>query len=82
MCLITSVATETEQASELRDLHQWDGEGLYDRLADAFDVDPSLVQDLAWDNDENAPRAPAKRWQWMRNRLATYTATEPNKTKP
>ncbi len=71
MCLMSSVATETGRASVLSDLDPWDGEGACFRLAEAFDVAPVLVQDLVWDNDENAPRDPAKRWEWMRARIAS-----------
>lgn len=72
MCLMSSIATETGRASVFtgRDA-DWDGEGMCYALADAFNVAPVLVQDLVWDNDENAPRDPAKRWGWMRAKIAS-----------
>jgi hypothetical protein len=77
MCLLTSLATETGRASVLtpgRDLEYDDT--ICDDMADAFNVAPILLRDLVWDNDENAPRDPASRWQWMRDRIEAAITKE------
>lgn len=72
MCFMSSIATETGRATLLDNEHSndWDGQGTCERLADGFDVASVLVQDLVWDNDENAPLDPSDRWQYMRDRVA------------
>ena len=70
MCLFTSIATETGRASAIPKRPNDDGKGTCHQLADAFNVAPILVRDLVWDNDENAPRDPAARWQYMRDQIA------------
>ena len=70
MCLMTSIATQTGRASAFTGVSLDDGQGVCHALSDAFNVAPVMVQDLVWWNDENAPRDPALRWQYMRNKIA------------
>jgi hypothetical protein len=70
MCLMSSIAIETGRMSAFSGLAMDDGEGVCHSLASTFDLAPVMVQDLVWNNDENAPLDPAKRWQYMRNQIA------------
>lgn len=70
MCLMSSIATETGRAGAFTDVALDDGENVCHSLADTFDVATVMVQGLVWDNDENAPFDPAKRWQYMRDLIA------------
>lgn len=76
MCLMTSIATETGHGSVLSVGRDSDDDEICADMAAEFDVSEVLVRDLVWDNDANAPRDPAKRWQWMRDRIESKIAKE------
>ena len=71
MCLMTSIATETGNASAMSDVDLDDGGSVCRAMAVQFDVAKVLVQDLVWTNDASWRETPSMRWKRMRDFISS-----------